>query len=178
MCCLNSKYVGSWNPYFYAKCLLLSFEFSSFLSFLGAETEFFGEVSIFRWEIPILAGEIPISIGSGWWFGRFLIFPFHIMGCHPKPIDELISFKMGTLHHQGLLWTWDGMAVEMPKSPAGRGGWSRKGMVRWLRLVGHPNAGMPPRGALQVMPWLWIRRDVHGNYPLVMTDIAIENGHL
>jgi hypothetical protein len=99
----------------------LSFEFSSFLSFLGAETGFFGEVSIFRREIPILAGEIPISIGSGWWFGRFFIFPFHIMGCHPKPIDELICFKMGTLHHQGLLWTWDGMAVEMPRFP-GRGG--------------------------------------------------------
>ena len=22
------------------------------------------------------------------------------MGCHPNPIDEVIIFKMGTLHHQ------------------------------------------------------------------------------
>ena len=40
---------GSWNPYFYATCLLLSFEFSSFLSFLGAESNSRGWNSNFNW---------------------------------------------------------------------------------------------------------------------------------
>ena len=36
---------------------------------------------------------------SGWWFQTWLYFPFHIWDVI-LPIDLLIFFKMGTLHHQ------------------------------------------------------------------------------
>jgi hypothetical protein len=29
---------------------------------------------------------------TDWWFGTFLIFPFHFLGCH-LPIDELHHFS-------------------------------------------------------------------------------------
>ena len=31
---------------------------------------------------------------SGWWFQTWLLVSISYMGCHPKPIDELIFFKM------------------------------------------------------------------------------------
>ena len=30
---------------------------------------------------------------AGWWFQTWLLFSISYMGCHPKPIDELIFFK-------------------------------------------------------------------------------------
>ena len=43
------------------------------------------------------------ALMAGWWLQYFL-FSISYMGCHPShiilPIDELIFFKMGTLHHQ------------------------------------------------------------------------------
>ena len=54
--------------------------------------------------------RIPFS--AGWWFQTwtdyFHLFSISYMGCHPKPIDELIFFKMviapPTRHHHGCLW--------------------------------------------------------------------------
>ena len=37
---------------------------------------------------------------TGWWFQTRILFSISYMGCHPKPIDEVIFFKMSTLHHQ------------------------------------------------------------------------------
>ena len=34
---------------------------------------------------------------------KTFLFSISYMGCHPKPIDELIFFKMGTLHQQPVL---------------------------------------------------------------------------
>jgi hypothetical protein len=31
---------------------------------------------------------------TGWWFGTWFLFSISYMGCHPKPIEELIFFKM------------------------------------------------------------------------------------
>ena len=36
-----------------------------------------------------------ISNQAGWWFGTFFLFHFILMGCHPKPIDELHHFSEG-----------------------------------------------------------------------------------
>ena len=41
-----------------------------------------------------------IYIHTGWWFQTRILFSISYMGCHPKPIDEVIFFKMSTLHHQ------------------------------------------------------------------------------
>ena len=30
---------------------------------------------------------------SSWWFGTWFLFSISYMGCHPKPIDELIFFR-------------------------------------------------------------------------------------
>ena len=40
---------------------------------------------------------------TGWWFGTFWTFSISYMGCHPKPIDELILFKMVKSTNQVIL---------------------------------------------------------------------------
>ena len=76
-----------------------------FLEFLGSRDWVFP-----WWSLLFPAGDSNSrgwnsnSIGSGWWF------PFHIWDVI-LPIDELICFKMGTLHHQpGIVvdMGWDG----------------------------------------------------------------------
>ena len=38
--------------------------------------------------------DLPCFTISGWWFQTRLLFSISYMGCHPKPIDELIFLKM------------------------------------------------------------------------------------
>jgi hypothetical protein len=45
---------------------------------------------------------LPINNSSGWWFGTFFIFPFHIWDAN-LPIDKLHYFSRWLLHHQPVM---------------------------------------------------------------------------
>jgi hypothetical protein len=134
-----------------------------------------------------------ISCLSGWWFGTFFIFPY--IGNFIIPTD---IFQRGRLNHQPVLHLRS--EVDFAMSFTLKQGWMtsfvgpqrfcRAPLRRQVLLKGVQCAedavmafkagnGGPAEFSSTVEPFvstdLWLTL---GLYPLVMTNIAIENGHL